>query len=158
MKSMKMKKIIMVICMLMITTISTMSIVALAGVAIHPDINPINVPSGADAFNSVGLRAEYTDPVGSPYSVSIIDTGDMAEVYIDTGVLTTNPEIREVHWSSSNIGIEYTIIAGGASGTTQKQINIVEPGPPVPELSPYILVAVGLIGLFGLVRLKRNQK
>lgn len=153
---MKIGKTFVIVCTIVASMIS-MSTVALAGIVIYPEGDPINVLAGEDAYNSAGLRVGFTNHIGHLYGISITDPS-MNTNYLDTGnVINTDPETKEIHWTSSNIGVTYTIRAYAGADYEEKQINIVESlPPPIPEVSPFVFVAIGLIGLIGLIRLKNR--
>ena len=151
-------------------TILTLLFIGNAGadsVGILPLSEPISATVGIDAYDSIGLSAAYAEMSdGSIYSV-VIRRGDDdpsgAIVYSQPnadgsqGPLPATPfYIQEVHWTPSDSST-YTIYATGASGPGKRKITAQAPIIPSPEAGTMILTTTGMLGLIGIVRLRRRD-
>lgn len=118
------------------------------------------VPVGADAYDSVGLAVKFGGfASGNPYAINIVDKNNVP-AYTLGGTLPTGNDIIPLHWVVPNDKTQtYTVIATGVGGTTlrMKLATSIAPIAPTPELSTAALMSAGMIGLFGLVRIRRRD-
>ena len=138
------------------------------GVEILPPVGDANVtadgtiivPIGQDSFTSVGLSVNYTGfHPNESYSINITRDSDNSDVWNKTGNLgNASSALIEVHWVPID-NQSYTIFASGYNqiGKRIYTQSAVAPIMPVPELSTGVLLSAGLIGILGLVRLKRKE-
>lgn len=165
---MNMKKIIIVSVMMTLLMIGSASadpvinILPSSGPNVLPD-GTIEVPVGSDAFTTIGLSASYTGWVaGNAYSVQVIRDSDGTVVFnhVHSGGLPAANYIAEIHWiPAGDLGQTYTVDAWGitSSGRRTWKVETTAPVNPTPELPTSALMAVGLIGLIGVSKLRRKN-
>lgn len=161
-KKMTMAVVTMLIALLMIG-------VASAGpdIQVLPDTGgdtiQIPVDGVTDAYTLIGLEVDWTGWTGCSattpcvYSAEILDENGV-QVWSASGSQTSGPSWIETadEWvPSSSLTKSYTLYADGHFKKYLKTIE--QPIGPIPELSTSILTATGLVGLLGLVRLRRKD-
>ncbi|VVB87561.1 Uncharacterised protein [uncultured archaeon] len=159
------KRLVMTVVLAMLFMAGTaaaldITVLPTSGPNVKPD-GTILVPVGANAFESVGLAAEYNGFVAGkdPYMVQVV-RNDGTPMFSVGGKLATGNDVIPINWVVPNDRKHtYTVIATGMSGTTirQKLVLSMAPVEPVPELSTVVLTSSGVIGLLGLVRMRRKD-
>lgn len=161
-KKMTMAVVTMFIALLMVGIAS-----AAPDIQVLPDTggDTIKVPADGvtDAYASIGLEVDWTGwtgcSVATPctYSTQILDENGIV-VWSASGTKTAGPSWSETadEWvPSSDLTKSYMLYADSHFKRYLKTVE--QPIGPVPELSTYILTATGLVGLLGLVRLRRKD-
>ncbi|HWQ96112.1 MAG TPA: cohesin domain-containing protein, partial [Candidatus Methylomirabilis sp.] len=96
---------------------------------------------------------------GDPYNITITRVIDGSVEYNASGTLTGGPkETIQVDWVPQTQG-SY-ILRSDANTTTQARlVQVINQKviTPIPELSTIALVSAGMLGLIGLVRMRRNS-
>jgi len=162
------KKMIMVTMILALLT-SMIGIASAEDITILPVGNPIDVPMDPNPI-SPPVSVVYTGWTAgtSTYTVSVYDGATpLIGTCIVSGTITSDPQtvtLPGCKIPTSLAGKEVTIEAkgkcplGGCTDVTRGKTLYVDASlNPVPELSTGILVATGIIGLLGIVRLRRKD-
>lgn len=156
------KKIITVAIAILMTLFVAGAADASPNVVINPDTgaDPVLIPVGGLA----GLGANYiswpcTTLNSCEYSVQVIDLSVGGVRFDIDGVSTSSSWSVPITWAptESDIGNEFIISAGGAYPKTRYAKVVEQPASVLPELGTVILTTTGLIGLVGLVRLRRRD-
>jgi len=162
---MKISSLVIVFCTIMIFS-GTAS--ANSSVEILPTFGDVNVtsdgtiivPIGQDSFTTVGLSFNYSgfNPNES-FAINITRDSDNFDVYNNSGNLGSSGNgTIEIHWVPID-NQSYTILASGYNNIGKRIFTRTATAPimPIPELDTIVLLSAGLIGIFGLVRIKRKE-
>lgn len=164
-----MRKIAKILLVLVVSVLSIGGVSAGSpDILIHPDTSIITV--GVDP-----------NPVSPPLDIEYLDWGTNVAAYswevhrvaddiIPTGcsgggTITGNdfhPDLTSCVIPATDIGEPYEVIAeahcGGCAPNSRSRLLVVDADVnPVPELSTVVLMSAGLIGLLGIVRLRRKN-
>lgn len=167
------KKMMTTAMVMLVALISMTGTAAATGdILIHPDTATITVGVDPNAV-SPPLGAEFVGwgTAGTTtYSVVVTRTGDG---YVPAGctvggtLTTSDPQtitLPTCKIPASDIGVAYHVYAsaacpaGGCEGTSRsRSLTVDAPMDPVPELSTSVLMATGIVGLLGLVRMRKKD-
>lgn len=160
------KKIIMAAIVMLIALFFVGIASAAPDIQVLPDTGgeTINVPADGvtDAYASIGLEVNWTGWTGCSvtapctYLAQILDENDDV-VWEASGTKISGPFWIETvdEWvPSTDLTKSYMLYANGNFKRYLKTVE--QPIGPIPELSTSILTATGLIGLVGLVRMRRK--
>lgn len=125
---------------------------------------PLTVYKDVDASVNPGLHALYKgwDTSGAAtYQVSVTDLETNTVVYGPTGTtIGGDPQKVYYAWTPTKLGEnKYRVRATGSQITGALETDIIVSTRPgvVPELPTSALLSVGLIGLIGIVKLRRKN-
>ncbi len=158
-----------ILLILAIFIVSMMNIAAaVSDIQILPEVDPITVlvyPNPISPPVKINYSGWSTDG-NTSYRIWIVNDTSLAEVCSVNGTISSDPETFELTGCilpASSIGVPHSLYAkgecprGGCADTIRSKLMQINSGiMPVPELNTAILVSAGLIGMFGLIRTKRE--
>ncbi len=120
------------------------------------DINITGVPVVGKSTKKI-LAADYRNfTAGDHYNIKIIRISNSQEVFTENGLLMGgSKQAIPISWKPHDKG-DYLVVAKGDTISASNKIMVIdsEVVSPVPELSSFVFMSIGLLGLFGLVRKK----
>jgi endonuclease/exonuclease/phosphatase family metal-dependent hydrolase len=118
------------------------------------DINITGVPVVGKSTKNI-LAADYRNfTAGDPYNITIVRISNSMEVFAEKGILTGGPkQTIPIGWKPHDKG-NYLLVAKGDTISVSNKVMVIdsEVVSPVPELSSFVFMSIGLLGLFGLIR------
>ena len=114
-----------------------------------------NIDTTAPVITRLGDNPVTVD-VGDTYTDAGATALDNVDGDITASIITVNP-VNTAVVGTYTVTYDVSDVAGNPATQVTRTVYVVNLPPPVPELSTSILTVTGLIGLFGLVRLRRRN-